>query len=1001
MKNQNKSSKENFFTRNIAVVVLILLTALAFGVEFLKLNQKLDFKLYDGLLGLSKQVQADENILLVDVGDKSLSEYGEWPWTRDILGDVLLSLRDLGAKTSVFDIEYLSGSSLAADRDINEISSQIFTNGESEIVISFQNYAQMVQDGLIEPADAVEAMNQIVEGTVDPVVYDMFQKMNDGLNTDFDAYFAKAVQFFGNASMTINMKAIDETIDPESVEYAVRRCLFNNVYDPDNLIARDNVVSFKETEDPGEKMGFVPTLHKILSSASGAGFTNVVVDSDGVRRRVELLNSKGDGYYTGQLAFAPLVRDMGVKQFEREGRNLVLKDALMPGKTEREDITIPLDAHGRMLINWMHKSYGDSFKHLEVVNFKYLNDSEEQIKNLLAEIYGMIPDVESPEDFENFEDEENAYIYEDYEKFFAETYGYTVEDANILAEVLPFINLYVQIDEMKSDMLSRCRGFDIDGNAIDGGLGSEDYENYYHLRKMYYDGLGDFTKVLSSMNLPEESDLNELVQMLIDETALYIENYGLLKEYVQNCFCIIGNSATGSTDLGVTPFQKRYANMGTHANVVNTILQKDFIKYVDPWWGIGFSFVIALLVILLTRKVSPAKTVIFGLVYLILPLLLFAGLMIGFKIYIPFASSLELLMVSYLFTIANSFIMTEKDKNTLRRGFDAYVAPEVVSQIVKNPQLLALGGSNKRMTALFSDVRKFSGFTECINREEGEGKGAVRLVEILNGYLGVLSDAIMLERGTIDKYVGDEIVSFFGAPVDNPNNAFDACVAGIRMKQAEDIYNREHLSELPIHPGTKEPFLLKSRVGINTGDMVVGNMGTEKKLNYTIMGNNVNLASRLEGTNKAYDSWIMCSESTWLDADSGANKGKLLAKMLDCVRVVNVEKPVQIYSIQGLRSEMDSKRIEGTELFNAAMAWYLKGRESPNGEKDLQDFVEAKKLFEQAYNCYHETDAQDTSFISTEKKMILRCDEFIANGLPKDSSGIVKPWDGVYTMTSK
>ncbi|MBQ2530076.1 MAG: adenylate/guanylate cyclase domain-containing protein, partial [Treponema sp.] len=214
--------------------------------------------------------------------------------------------------------------------------------------------------------------------------------------------------------------------------------------------------------------------------------------------------------------------------------------------------------------------------------------------------------------------------------------------------------------------------------------------------------------------------------------------------------------------------------MGTHANVVNTILHKDFIVYVEPFVGILIVFATALIILLATKRLSPVKQMLCGIIYLVIPILVFIFLMIFARIYIPITSSVLTVVVTYLFNVAVNYVATEKDKNTLRRGFDAYVAPEVVSEIVKNPQLLALGGSNRRMTALFSDVRSFSAFTECINREEGEGHGAVRLVEILNGYLGVLSDAIMKERGTIDKYVGDEIVSFFGAPIENPNNAFDA-----------------------------------------------------------------------------------------------------------------------------------------------------------------------------------------------------------------------------------
>ena len=120
-----------------------------------------------------------------------------------------------------------------------------------------------------------------------------------------------------------------------------------------------------------------------------------------------------------------------------------------------------------------------------------------------------------------------------------------------------------------------------------------------------------------------------------------------------------------------------------------------------------------------------------------------------------------------------------------------------------------------------------------------------------------MSDLILQEKGTIDKYIGDAIVSFFGAPTDLPDHAYRACLAAIRMKQAEAELNKQ------LYDAGDIPMSIFTRIGINTGEMVVGNMGTEKKMNYTIMGNDVNLAARLEGVNKKYGTWILASESTW------------------------------------------------------------------------------------------------------------------------------------------
>ena len=168
--------------------------------------------------------------------------------------------------------------------------------------------------------------------------------------------------------------------------------------------------------------------------------------------------------------------------------------------------------------------------------------------------------------------------------------------------------------------------------------------------------------------------------------------------------------------------------------------------------------------------------------------------------------------------------------------------------------------------------------------------------------------------------------------------------------------------------------------------MVVGNMGTDKKLNYTIMGNNVNLASRLEGTNKVYGSWIMASESTWQTADAGENKGKLVARAFDAVRVINVKKPVRIYNIIGLRSELSETQIKATDLFNQGMEWYMKGADTPNTPKDPSDLKKAYDLYKQAAELYP-ADKSSAYFMS-------RCEDFLRDGLPE-------VWDGVFTMKTK
>lgn len=969
MKSQEKNHKNekiSFFKHNLDIVLLVLVVVIGAVFSFFQVFKSIDYRFFDMLLAAGKEIKnEDANIVLIDIEDQSINELGSWPWTRDILGNVLIRMKELGAYNAVFDIEYLSESSFGINDNIGEITENAFTNGESAIASSISEFARNIANRSIGLNGVRAASADLISNEVDIVLYDMFNQITNGLHKDNDLFFGQAAQFFGNASLTINTRDVSVDRSDEDREYAKERFLFGNVVDSERLINAENEKTVGT--EKGLRRDFVPAVQKIMQHASTAGFTNVIVDGDGSRRRVELLNFY-DGKFTGQLAFAPLMKMLDLQFMERKKNALVLHGVILPGSNERRSITVPLDMNGHMIINWAHRPYEDSFKHAPVYNFYFLDWEEKQIVNDLLALYSADGSSLDPHD--------------------AETFLYASD----------VLDIYYQSKAMLTSLLNKCKGFDIEGKPVGGGLTQDDYDMYFSMRNEFFDNAEALAEMCASFNGSTGVEEISNLQMSL---SVYREDFAAMQEIFKDAFCIVGNSATGSTDLGTMPFQNRYPNMGTHANVVNTIIQADFITEYSPLWAIAGIFVLAFVNLLLSRKVSAAGKNIHGFVYLLVPPALIVMLFILFRIYIPITAPLFVVIVTYIAELALNYVKTNEDKNTLKKGFGAYVAPEVVDQIVKNPGLLGLGGMNKHMTALFSDVQKFSAFTEQINKAEGESHGAVRLVEILNGYLGVLSDAIMECRGTIDKYVGDEIVSFFGAPIDNPNNAFDSCLAGIRMKQAEDRYNEEHEAELPLHPVTGEPFLLKSRVGCNTGDMVVGNMGTEKKLNYTIMGNNVNLASRLEGTNKEYDSWIMASESTWLEANSGENEGKIVARQLDCVKVINVEKPVQIYSIVGLRSELTPEEIEAAEIFNQGMEWYLKGRETPAMPKDIADFKKAIEFFEKAYKCLEPRRQAIKDFISPEKKMAMRCQNYLKNGLPRGKDGKLLPWDGVFTMATK
>jgi class 3 adenylate cyclase len=271
------------------------------------------------------------------------------------------------------------------------------------------------------------------------------------------------------------------------------------------------------------------------------------------------------------------------------------------------------------------------------------------------------------------------------------------------------------------------------------------------------------------------------------------------------------------------------------------------------------------------------------------------------------------LFVSVLFGILNTLLYRKKAReiedanvklqyfnNNMRQAFSTYLSEDVVEEIISDPARLQLGGVNRHMTALFSDIKGFTSIAEKLSPDH--------LVDLLNHYLSTMSDIILEEKGTIDKYQGDSIVSFFGAPLELDDHALRACTAGIIMKRMEKDINR-YVLEKGISPSP-----LLTRIGINTGEMVVGNMGTQKKMNYTIISNAVNLASRLEGVNKVYGTWILASDLTVQEA-----KNRLLTRRLDYVRVLGINEAVRIHEILELKAEASDVLFEQVYLFHKAL----------------------------------------------------------------------------------
>jgi len=327
-----------------------------------------------------------------------------------------------------------------------------------------------------------------------------------------------------------------------------------------------------------------------------------------------------------------------------------------------------------------------------------------------------------------------------------------------------------------------------------------------------------------------------------------------------NKILMVGAFAKGiAEDEKTTPYGLMFG-VEIHTNALNTILMNNFLYHIPEW----ANALILLAMVLLTAFMASRLPTVWSLVLsVVLAVLFFFAVMLIFDLYnqiITLSTPIIGVFLSFLAVIVYRIMTEEKDKRRIRDMFGTYVSPRVVDQIINNPP--ELGGQDKDLTVLFSDIRGFTTLSESMSPQA--------LVNHLNEYLTAMTGIILEYEGTLDKYVGDEIMCFWGAPLPQENHAMLACQCALRQMEGLRKLNESWPPERRLNIG----------IGINSGIMTVGNMGSLQRMDYTLTGDNVNLGARLEGTNKSYFTNIIMSEYTY-----GLVQDKVVARELDNIRV--------------------------------------------------------------------------------------------------------------------
>jgi len=484
----------------------------------------------------------------------------------------------------------------------------------------------------------------------------------------------------------------------------------------------------------------------------------------------------------------------------------------------------------------------------------------------------------------------------------------------------------------------------------------------------YYGPEGTFPQV----SLEEVIDDSSYTTVFESELGTEINTFSdpdighLAQDTFKDKIVIVGATMPLLKDFYATPFANQGNNerpgFQIHAHAIQTILDGNYISRFSGWYTLLIMFLFCLGTVFITHF-SNAN---WGIFFSLFTGFAFYGIsfwaFLDFHVLMVITGPILAVILTQIGMISYEYYLEQKEKRRIRGMFASYVSPELVDQMIASREEPQLGGEDIYMTAFFSDIASFSTFSEQLEPK--------KLVQLLNEYLSAMTNILNDRGGTLDKYIGDAIVSFFGAPVYMEDHAYQACVSSQLMHQ-----ELTRLREKWQKDGWPESVVnLQHRIGMNTGNMVTGNMGSNRRFNYTIMGDNVNLAARCETAAKQYGVLTMVTETTKTEAEKYGNECRF--RLLDNIVVKGKTQPVKVYEIIGLADNITKQTLECTYLYEEGLQLYFN-----------QEWDAALKKFQASLKLERYQKNPSGIFIDRTRKM--------KEKPPKEN------WDGVFVMESK
>ena len=954
---------------SFAVVIVVLVSS------FFDLYDNFEHNLLDRRFKSRGMMQTREDIATADIDVRALQTEGKWdPWSREKHIPMVKLAEQHGLDAFIFDVYFIENSE-------RKLEYKVLSN-ISDSVLNIDQLKDLFPDPDNDLADAAKKAGNII--------------------------FAQS--FKPQPKNKEPVKQRSEIMD-RRLKLLEEKKLFRRV----NRDEYSTLFDFYDIET---------AVDTLIKNGAGVYFFQSDPDPDGLQRKYPLVGLYEDRLFpAASLAMALLHYDVSFEDVEIiPGKHLKFK---LPKKDEhgRSHVVIPINEKGYMQVNWagnwedkitgerdfIHYPYNvlKSFQEYEYKNYvlaelKKLTNTQYDgnIRAAYKPAFGMIDASKKDltdavrkvmlmgvvEDWIIKNPDGTIDQFKSNPKFkkLPEQQFYEVKNNNIIANyfidssenVIPTLDKIIKSKTLNFDFVIEdyqfvsFRDYITDLNKM---LSLEDNEK----KKKINTGLAlakllerNF-EIISNLHKNQLIDEQRPLSFFPGKKRLYVG-----KEEKDNVDLIVpfefvgkklyyGLTATGTSDLNPMPFDPRYPMVGLHANALNTILDNKIIHEVSKaqigiiiiMFGLFLSFVVPVLSPAIGGLVTATVLGLYGWIAF--------WLFSNQYIWLDMVGPLLTLAFGYLGITVYNYIQEEKNKQFLKESFGTYVSPELIDQMYESGEEPSLGGEEGYHTAFFTDIQSFSAFSEKLTASE--------LVALLNQYLTDMTDVLLENNGTLDKYIGDAIVAFYGAPIEVKNHELWACRTAIKMQENLAVLRKGWQEE-----GDRWPEIvhnMQNRIGISSGQMVTGNMGSESRMNYTMMGDNVNTAARLESSAKQYGIYIQIADSTYQPV-----KDKIVVRDLDNVRVLGKSEPVKVFE---LISEI--------------------GQEPEKYKKILPAYHEALDLYKnqewkKAIEAFKASDALEDMFpgrkTNPSRIYIPRCEHFLDNP-PGDN------WDGVWTLTSK